>query len=692
MRCVRALACRHRSVCGNALSHNYGGTRYRLYTLIKGKTLRLTKTQVTEFQSIIDSAEFEVSEITCLVGKNEAGKSALLKALYRLNPIRSEDANYSVTDDYPRWDVEDYNDEVERKKRAPATVVRATFELDNNEVNAIEDIVGRGNLRSRSLVLTKGYENIVRASLDIDVTAALRHLVAVRQLEPSLSQSLSQCTAVSELAKVLGDAEETDAVKKLAAQIAAIQKAGSVTRYVYQKTVETCVPKFLYFDEYYMLAGCANIEALQERITNEETLKSDAPLIGLINLARLKLDDMLSSARTRELKNKLEGAGNHLTKNVVKYWSQNRYLELRFDVRPARPADPEGMRSGANIWGDVYDRKHGVTTELGTRSRGFVWFFSFLAWYADVKRAGDNVILLLDEPGLTLHAKAQQDLLRYFEAEVRGVHQLIYSTHSPFMIDATRFDRVRIVQDRSIDSEDELPREQQGTKVLTDVLEASTDSLFPLQGALGYEIHQALFIGPHSLVVEGVSDLLFSQTMSALLQGQSREGLDSRWVITPVGGSDKVSTFVSLIGAQKGLNVAVLIDYQKKDKQTIDNLYKKKLLEKKRVVTFAEIVGAVEADIEDMFSPAFYLQLVNSAYEKHLAKPITEDDLTSRAPRITVSLEQYFAEHPMNGNSYNHYAPARYFAENSAELVKKLDSTTFDRFEAAFKRVNGLLM
>ena len=87
------------------------------------------------------------------------------------------------------------------------------------------------------------------------------------------------------------------------------------------------------------------------------------------------------------------------------------------------------------------------------------------------------------------------------------------------MVDPSRFERVRIVQDLSIESGlYDLPEEQQGTKVTTEILDAIPDSLFPLQGALGYEIYQTLFIGPNSLVVEGVSDLLYIQTISALLQ------------------------------------------------------------------------------------------------------------------------------------------------------------------------------
>jgi hypothetical protein len=108
----------------------------------------------------------------------------------------------------------------------------------------------------------------------------------------------------------------------------------------------------------------------------------------------------LNVNRTLALTNTLEGAGNHLSKQFLRYWSQNKHLQMKFDVREGKPEDPPEMRAGPNIWGKVYDSVHWATTDLGSRSRGFVWFFSFLAWYEDVKRRDENVILLLDEPGL----------------------------------------------------------------------------------------------------------------------------------------------------------------------------------------------------------------------------------------------------------------------------------------------------
>jgi hypothetical protein len=345
------------------------------------------------------------------------------------------------------------------------------------------------------------------------------------------------------------------------------------------------------------------------------------------------------------------------------------------------------MRSGTNIWGEVYDMRHQVSTGLGTRSRGFVWFFSFVAWYSQIKRARQNVILLLDEPGLTLHGRAQGDLLRYFEKELKDNHQVIYSTHSPFMVDPLHFERVRIVQDLSIDEEN-LPREKQGTKVTRDILEATDDSLFPLQGALGYDIHQTLFIGPNSLLVEGAADILFIQAISVLLSPEGKEGLSDRWTLTPVGGSGRIPTFVRLLTGQKGMRVATLIDIQTNDRQTVEGLYRDKLLKKANVRTFADYTGAKEADIEDMFEPDFYLSLVKGEYALNPA--IKLSDLTSKAPRILVRLEEYQKTSGVL-TGFSHYRPARYLHEKLDALAPKISAATKERFAKAFADLNKLL-
>lgn len=647
--------------------------------------MKLKKVQITDFRSVWDTGEFEIADITCLVGKNEAGKTAVLKALHRLHPLEESGEVFSVTDDFPRSMVSDYEADVKSGKRTAAHVIVAKFELSDAEKELVEEEFGQGFLKSSVLTLKRGYYTTTWVTLEVDEGVAVRHLVDRAEMPGAQADEFKQAATLKALLEAIGEAEEDEHSKRLSVLAEEVKAAKGFMMAAYNRHLDARVPKFLYFDEFYQMRGHENIEALKQRLANSQLKRSDHPLLGLVEIANLTLDDLLNPTRTLDLKTRLEGAGNKLSRTILKYWSQNKHIHMRFDVRPGKAADPEGMREGTNLWAEVYDSKHLATTLVGERSRGFVWFFSFLAWYAQQQGKSQSIILLLDEPGLTLHGTAQGDLLRYIEKELGPNHQVIYTTHSPFMVDPQHWDRVRIVQDRGME-QDDLPQDQDGTKVFTDVLEASEGSLFPLQGALGYEIHQTLFVGPNTLIVEGASDLLYIQTVTGVLQRAGRVGLDARWTITPVGGSDKVPTFVALLGAQKNMTLATLIDIQSKDQQMIENLYKRKLLDKQNVLTFADFTAGKEADIEDMFGDVFYVSLVNGEF----GSSINASALPAGAPRVLVRLQVHIDANPLPGGArFNHYRPSRYFAEKIGALTIPADA--LDRFEEAFKRLNAVL-
>ena len=655
--------------------------------------MKLKEFRVREFRSVWDSGPIKIDDkSTCLVGKNEAGKTTLLAALYRTNPIIPADAVYDETYDYPKREVEDYRFSVENKERNPAVVVESLFELEKDDIEAVSAIFGPKTLKNNTFTRATSYGKSQNTfSMAVDDGAARKYLIENSAIITELKSTLSGAADWATFVAALEATEATEVVNSLKELVAKFLKNG-LAYYIFNSIIWPRAPKYLYFDEYYQMEGQTNLNALiaREDADPKQLKDSDYPLIGLINLARLDHRKLVNTRNTTELKNKLEGAGNHLTSRIVKYWSQNQHIQMRFDVRDARPEDPEGMRDGINVWGEVYDTVHWATTPLRARSRGFVWFFSFLAWYEDIKRQKKNVILLLDEPGLSLHGRAQADLLRYFDAELSS-HQLIYTTHSPFMIDPTKFERVRIVQDLGIDAKEKLDKNQDGTKVLANVFDATDDSLFPLQGALGYEIKQTLFVGPNSLVVEGPADMLYLRAVSAELEREGRVGLSEKWVITPVGGAGKVPTFVALLAPQKGLNVATLLDIQESDRTQIEDLYKKKLLTKKQVATYGDFTKTTEADVEDMFERDFYVRLVNAEFATQLGKPIELATLNEKVPRILRAIEASLEASPLKSGKFGHYRPARYFSENAATLWPKVSDATKDRFEAAFKHLNGLL-
>jgi hypothetical protein len=345
--------------------------------------MKLIRAHVKNFQSVHDSTPFEIHDVTCLVGKNESGKTAILQALYRLNPIDQNEGKYDVTDDYPRTNVTAYEQQVAAGTRNPETVVEATFQLDPAEAARLEGDLGEGVLLDRSVTLVKGYENALRYRLTASEPIAGKALLSKSKLVDHLQTQGATWNSLEELGKLLDKRAEAaqqafteqtalanakaDPTEKVAAlaeasklqegeeaktarkKIQAIAKQG-LRSHIYSVYLEPNIPKFLYFDEYYQMRGCENIEALQTRVNSGALNRSDHPLLGLIDLAALKLPELLNPSRTRDLINKLEGAGNHLSKQILKYWSQNKHLQLKFDVRPARPGDPEDMRQGNNIW------------------------------------------------------------------------------------------------------------------------------------------------------------------------------------------------------------------------------------------------------------------------------------------------------------------------------------------------------
>jgi hypothetical protein len=161
-------------------------------------------------------------------------------------------------------------------------------------------------------------------------------------------------------------------------------------------------------------------------------------------------------------------------------------------------------------------------------------------------------------------------------------------------------------------------------------------------------------------------------------------------VVVPVGGADKLSTFVSLIGANQ-LNVAVLMDVAQNEQQRITNLQKNGYLGKNAVVQVGQFIGQTDADTEDLFTPAFYLKLVNGAFESELPKRLAQKDLVDKNPRIVRRVGAYFKAESITNGKFNHYRPAAYLLREQTKLLGSLDTLTVERASELFTAVNKLL-
>ena len=213
--------------------------------------MKLTKVRITEFQSIQDSTEFEIDDVTCLVGKNEAGKTSLLKAMYRLNPIVASDGKFDVTDDYPRQRVTEYEDDITAKRRDPAQVVQATYALDPDDITAVKKIFGPECFEEEkpTVTLQKGYSNArIFYGLKINEAESLKALVRATRLPEPLATELPKLTTAKEIIEALAKTGQTESSKKLEPMLQDISN-NNVRHFVYNQILRERLPKFLYFDE-----------------------------------------------------------------------------------------------------------------------------------------------------------------------------------------------------------------------------------------------------------------------------------------------------------------------------------------------------------------------------------------------------------------------------------------------------------
>lgn len=652
--------------------------------------ITLTKAQVLKYKSIEDSSPVEVAEdVTVLVGKNESGKTAFLEALHKALPLGK--SKFDFVFDYPRKDYVRYRPQHDAKTYA--NVVVLTFRIEKELAEKINKEVFNGIQviqPGHNFTRTTNYGNGNTIGLDLDQAAAL---AALKKPLVGIEHSEAVFNGVKRLEDVLEKIEakklEPDSTLAVFAKEWRDRLAKDTSGWdligwhVWNSYLSGSLPRFLYFDDYGLLDGKINLEGLNQRNANNQLTEADETALGLFELAGIDLKELISEEGYENSKAKLEAIGLTITQQVFEYWKQNQELAVEFDLK-TDPKDKPPYNTGKNLYIRVKNLRHSVTVPFDQRSKGFIWFFSFMVWFSAVEnRVGTDkdLILLLDEPGLSLHALAQADFLSYIET-LSESRQIIYTTHSPFMVESNRLEKVRVVEDR--------PKE--GTRVTGELEGSSEESLFPLQAALGYSIAQNLFLAKKNVLIEGPADLLILQHMSALLEADGKRGL-AEGVLVPVGGLDKLATFIALLGASK-LKLVVLHDRASSPHQSIEKLIHQKLIEHKRVLDFSMFRAPdnQETDIEDLFPEALYVDAFNSVYAKELNGNLLAVGDLGKHPRIVERINKWLKDKSivlLKDGGFNHYRVAQALLPRLT--IATLPATNVGCFEKLFARVNSAL-
>ncbi|EPG41392.1 AAA family ATPase [Acinetobacter johnsonii] len=646
--------------------------------------IKLTNIEILKYKSFTTPQSVHIEDdITVLVGMNESGKTSILECLAKTNYFETDEKfKFNQTLDYPRKELKSIN----KSDENPNAII-CRYKLSKKLIDFIEHLLGKGTWQGKDeITVTSSYKDgaTLISGVSINFEAFLKHY-NLSSINDSLKKELKSTLTISEFDELLTrfpeDSDKLEPLKKYFFKSSTWNSF--IERYVYTSLIKKHLPKFIYYDEYYQLPSRIVLENfLDEGVELSDDLKTAK---ALLDLADININDIINTDDFEDFIAELEATEALISDTLFQYWSANQDLNIEFKIDKKTATAQRHVNTNygnattvdTNIVEHVLDirvknSKTRVSLPLQNRSKGFNWFFSFLVWFNKIQAdSNSKYILLLDEPGLNLHATAQADLLRFLESLV-DKYQVIYTTHSPFMVETTKLNRVRTVFS---DSDSSI--------VSDSIQQKDPNTLFPLQAALGYDVAQNLFISKKNLLVEGVSDLLYLTTISEYLNANNRTGLNEDITIVPTGGLDKVASFISLLRGSK-LSIFCLLDSftDQKSQARFDSLTIQKIISDKNIKFFHDYLdNRKKADIEDVFTVDEYLQLFNISLSSTYTE-IKVEELSTEIEDILSRINKVIKK-----SRFNHYLPAKEFASNK-DFVNNLSEATLSRFETIFKEVN----
>ena len=553
--------------------------------------MRLKSARIQNYRSIKDTGLFQVENLkTIFVGPNESGKTVILQALQQLNQP-SDVAEFDELRDYPR---SLYNDITTKKvKSEDVEVVRGYFELEDADKELLPPEYSECIYVKYKMLNNKRYHTLENAPKEVtygDIKNDLNRLCAhiskqfnidnpsstekdpTQALQLSIGNWNDYSKIDAEKAKELkgwleknysyideDNQKEEERYNKLHNQIAFNGKRDEVLKILSQRT-----PVFVLFNNYFKVKPLIHLQHLADRI-DSNVLDNDkyydygnTCLLKLLGFSARELSNIGATASPSQNNSEalkayrdkldrrsyqLDAASVRLTNEIKRIWNPD----------PKRPeADKLVISADGQYLKVVVEDNIGVKIELDQRSEGFQWLVSFyVVFFAEAMDKHKNAILLLDEPGMSLHGLKQREF-RETISRLAENNQTIYTTHSPFLVGPNELDLVRVV---------ELKDREEGTKVHTTISSSDPAGLLPLQEAHGYDLAQSLFTQQKNLVLEGITDYWYLESTAQLLREAAIKDaiLDEKTALIFANSAGKVVYYATILHAQK-MKVAALLD------------------------------------------------------------------------------------------------------------------------------------
>ncbi len=614
--------------------------------------MKLTRFRIQNYKCIEDTNWINIGNLTALVGKNESGKTSILRALHKFNPAEKDP--YNGLYEFPRSRFTEFPNQ-------DWLIVSVEFEID--EILKRDLIEKHINFKDiNSIIFHKCYSgklsyeipnfnfkyefNTNFKELNTELKRITRGLVSNNNQDefPAFKEAIIEKTKLfnekikqfddnnfkekQEIFNEFFDSLSTlvtqdwqkqimDPVNKILKEYETVIEKEIEEIDLYENSIKSIhdnIPVFIYFDFYNIIDNKINLEDYIRRLHSEPYDPKIRAITALFKYCGFdaervsSIGDEFSSPNRRSNTERpsedvipekdertiiADSASLKLTKKFLEMWSQ-RHHQFQFQL------DGKYFR----VW--VSDEKEPAKIPLEDRSKGLQWYFSFTILFEVESEYGHkNSILLLDEPGLNLHPRAQLDFVRKNLMSLSENNQIIYTTHSPFMIDDEFFEGVRIVEEQ----------ENGKTLISENFAGLDKDSVFPIQAALDYSISQTLFQGKKILIVEGMIDYYLLRMFSSINERAGNKGLSPDVIITPAGGTSKILPLVSLIIGQD-IKFGILLDSDKVGKSKKQKLEKELLKgdESNRIILIGDIINLQKAEIEDTIPRTIFLNAITQSY------------------------------------------------------------------------------
>lgn len=695
--------------------------------------IKLTEFRIKNFRCIEDSDWIKIEDITALVGINESGKTAILNALHTLNPgsgvvdinhIRDfprkklsyeydeksilAEAKFKILYDYlkekglvKKYQISDNRDIMLQLSRKYDKTLSYQFdiELDKSVIPSLKrnlkELRKRINRKpiessdkesSNELRFTKETQAEIIKTIDnindflsenYDLDPLLINLdirTKFKNLLDTYNKELSRFYSIAEN-------ELKDCLDYFEQLITELKEKSKIDKFY--DDIKSDIPVFIYFEDYSTLKGSivlpnlisainGNIEFRELKI--QETLFKHVGLKPqeIRDLGQLSKIDQISPQKQEELKKRkilLDSASQRMTETLNNYFRERDYKV-------------EYSTDGQFFQILISDNIKLSKINLEDRSKGFRWYFSFfLVFLAESEGMHNNAILLLDEPGIHLHLQAQFNLINFFK-KLKDKNQIIYTTHSPFLIDENHLEEVRSVFE-----------DKNGFTIITDDnLIPDRKSIFPLQAALSYRTSQVIYQGLKQLIVEGDSDYNYLKAINFILKMNNKTTLDKDIILIPAKSASKVDMFARLFIDLENVPV-ILLDSDIAGRKMYEILTNKLFAEhKKNILLVSDFLKKeYDVEIEDIIGKELLIECINKNNLTNIA--ISSNEIEEGA--FVDTLKKYCLKEKINFKDridWKYRLSLKFkndiYQMDEEVLVNKVSSDKLDLFEKLIKKIN----